>query len=188
MVSMINPDAKSLQVLAHPMRGQILDILSHEGPATGAMLGERLDLRSGSVSWHLQKLAEHGFVELVPDRGDGRERWFRSVFQGIAYQYAEAMEAGPEEAASVTAYSKSLMSVALVGATRFFDEDWSFEWRHATIFDNYDLILDPPALERFRDEFWSLGERYRVDPSTTADALHVTVTAQAYPRTAAAST
>ena len=180
-VDRVNPDAKSLRVLAHPMRSQILDILSREGPATGAMLGDRLDLRSGSISWHLQKLAEHGFVERVPDLGDGRERWFRSIFQGIAYQYAEAMEAGPEEAASVTAYAKSRMTVALVGATRFFDENWSFEWRHAAIFNNYDLVLDPPALEEFRGEFWSMVERYRGNPSITPDALHVTIAAQGYP-------
>jgi CubicO group peptidase (beta-lactamase class C family) len=36
------------------------------------MLAERLKVRSGTTSWHLQKLAEHGFIEEVRERGNLR--------------------------------------------------------------------------------------------------------------------
>jgi DNA-binding transcriptional ArsR family regulator len=177
----INPDAKSLQALAHPMRGLILDILRSDGPATGAALGRRLDLRAGSVSWHLQKLAEHGYVEIVPDRGRGRERWWRAAIHGVKMQYAEAMEAGVGEAAAATAFLKSDLSTTLLRALRFLDEDWDFDWRHATIFNSYELHLDPPALEQLREEFWALIGRYMQNPSTSPAARKVTVSAQGHP-------
>jgi hypothetical protein len=31
------------------------------------------------TSYHLRKLAEQGFVEKVPEKSDGRERWWRAL-------------------------------------------------------------------------------------------------------------
>src|SRR4030095_2278376 len=74
-------DGDALKALAHPLRMRLLAGLRYHGRATATMLGERLGESSGSTSYHLRVLAEHGFIEEVPGhaggRGRGRERWWR---------------------------------------------------------------------------------------------------------------
>ncbi|MFI1580183.1 ArsR/SmtB family transcription factor [Embleya sp. NPDC020630] len=72
-------DARSLRALAHPLRMRLLEMLRLDGPATGTHLAARVGESTGTVSWHLRHLAEHGFIEDAPDRGTRRERWWRAV-------------------------------------------------------------------------------------------------------------
>lgn len=176
----LNPDARSLRALAHPLRLQILDILRLEGPATATALADRLSVLPGSASWHLTKLAEHGYIEEVPELGNRRDRWWRSI--KVLLQYAEAMEAGPNQARSTTEFMITGLGQDLARAVAFLRQEWDFEWRHAAIFNNYDqLFLDPPTLEQLRSELWSLLGRYTQNPSTTPQASRVIFTMQAYP-------
>lgn len=82
-------DAAALKGLAHPLRVDILDSLTMAGPATASLLAERLSESSGATSYHLRQLARHGFVEEDPDRGKGRERWWRMVSGGVAVSATE---------------------------------------------------------------------------------------------------
>lgn len=70
-------DATVLRGLAHPLRGRLLDQLQYQGPATATILGERLGESSGSASYHLRQLSRYGFIEAVPGKSGGRERWWR---------------------------------------------------------------------------------------------------------------
>jgi DNA-binding transcriptional ArsR family regulator len=70
-------DVEALRVLAHPMRQRILRYLRQAGPATSTTLARDLGENSGIMSYHLRQLAEYGFVQEVPDRGQGRERWWQ---------------------------------------------------------------------------------------------------------------
>lgn len=72
-------DLEALRALAHPRRRRILNHLSARGPATSAELARELDLNTGATSYHLRELARHGFVEEIPDKARGRERWWRFV-------------------------------------------------------------------------------------------------------------
>src|SRR4051794_16627993 len=72
-------DARSLRGLAHPLRMRMLELLKLDGPATSTRLAERLGENTGTVSWHLRQLAEHGFIEEVVGRGTRRERWWQAV-------------------------------------------------------------------------------------------------------------
>ena len=120
----------------------------------------------GSASWHLSKLAEHGYIEEVPELGNRRDRWWRSI--KVLLQYAEAMEAGPDQARSTTEFMITGLGQDLARTVAFLRQEWDFEWRHAAIFNNYDqLFLDPPTLEQLRSELWSLLGRYTQNPSTT---------------------
>ncbi len=78
-------DLAALKALAHPRRQQMLDRLHRDGPATSATLARSLDLNTGATSYHLRELARHGFVEEVPDRAHGRERWWRAVQADIRF-------------------------------------------------------------------------------------------------------
>ena len=69
-------DGPVLKALAHPLRVQLLDILSQYGPQTASSIGKRVGESSGATSYHLRQLARHGLVREVTDRGSGRERWW----------------------------------------------------------------------------------------------------------------
>ncbi|GLK13303.1 helix-turn-helix domain-containing protein [Streptosporangium carneum] len=70
-------DPGRLKALAHPMRRLMLRHLSVHGPATSTTLGELLDAKTGTTSYHLRQLEKHGFIEEIPERSTGRERWWR---------------------------------------------------------------------------------------------------------------
>jgi DNA-binding transcriptional ArsR family regulator len=70
---------QTLRGLAHPLRVRILGLLREHGASTATRLAERLGQSSGATSYHLRQLAAYGFVEDVPGRGAGRERWWRTV-------------------------------------------------------------------------------------------------------------
>ncbi len=185
--ALLNPDARSLRGLAHPVRLQILDILRLEGPATATMLAQRLGVRTGSTSWHLHKLAEHGFIEEIPERGSRQERWWGAI--KVLVQYAEAMEASPDQARATTQFMITAFRYELEQIIRFLRQDWNFSWRHAAIFNKYDqLVLDPERLEQLRSELWELLSRYTQNPSTTPDARRVVFTMQGFPYRAESET
>jgi DNA-binding transcriptional ArsR family regulator len=73
-----NLELEAIRLLAHPLRQRIEREL-RRGPATATSLARALGENSGLTSYHLRKLAEHGFVEEVPELGHGRERWWRYV-------------------------------------------------------------------------------------------------------------
>jgi DNA-binding transcriptional ArsR family regulator len=58
---------------------QIVDALRNDGPSTATKLAGALGESSGSTSYHLRVLAEAGVIEEDPERGNGRERWWRRV-------------------------------------------------------------------------------------------------------------
>lgn len=72
-------DLEVLKALAFPRRQKIIAHLAAHGPATSATLARALDLNTGATSYHLRELARLGFVEEIPERARGRERWWRAV-------------------------------------------------------------------------------------------------------------
>ncbi|MDP5218830.1 helix-turn-helix domain-containing protein [Ruegeria sp. 2205SS24-7] len=97
-IAEIVPDTTALKALAHPERLRMLGLLRVEGPATSTSLAKRLGLNSGATSYHLRKLAEHGFIETAPELGNNRERWWRSKHDMTVFDASEksgdALEAG----------------------------------------------------------------------------------------------
>ena len=76
-------DAGSLKALAHPLRLALLEMLVTEGPQTASQAAVALDDSPSNCSWHLRKLAEHGFVRAAG--GNGRNRPWRAVSEGLAW-------------------------------------------------------------------------------------------------------
>lgn len=71
-------DPGRLRALAHPLRRQILHRLRVHGPATSTTIGAVLEANTGTTSYHLRQLEKHGFIEEIPERSAGRERWWRT--------------------------------------------------------------------------------------------------------------
>ncbi|MEZ2388862.1 ArsR/SmtB family transcription factor [bacterium RCC_150] len=69
-------DTASLKALAHPLRVQILEMLSRYGAQTACSLAELLNESSGATSYHLRQLAKFDFVREVEGKGTARERWW----------------------------------------------------------------------------------------------------------------
>jgi DNA-binding transcriptional ArsR family regulator len=70
---------EQMRAMVHPIRMRIIDALRDEGPATATRLATILGESSGATSYHVRVLAEAGVVEEDPERGNGRERWWRRV-------------------------------------------------------------------------------------------------------------
>ena len=81
-------DPAALKALAHPLRLELLDVLLLEGPRTATELGAELGSSPSNCSWHLRKLAEHGFVTEVPG-ATGRARPWQAAAAGLTWDEAD---------------------------------------------------------------------------------------------------
>lgn len=100
-------DPKDLKAVAHPLRMAMLETLTLHGPMTATQLGERLGESPSNCSWHLRKLAEHGFV-IEAEGGTGRQRPWQSAHTGMQWD-----EPGPDDDAEVSVVGKALTRILL---------------------------------------------------------------------------
>ncbi|MFZ4842944.1 ArsR/SmtB family transcription factor [Mycetocola saprophilus] len=85
-------DAAALRVLAHPTRVRLLALLREHGPQTAAHLATHIDEAPGTLSYHLGKLAEAGFIESAPEaRVDRRENWWRARHELTSWSDSEVL-------------------------------------------------------------------------------------------------
>ncbi|MBA2560797.1 MAG: helix-turn-helix transcriptional regulator [Propionibacteriales bacterium] len=76
--------AVEMTALAHPLRLDLLELLLTNGAMTASQAGRALSQNPSNVSWHLHKLADHGFVRQA-ERGPGRERPWKIVAESLAW-------------------------------------------------------------------------------------------------------
>ena len=81
-------DAESLKALAHPLRMDLLEMLALDGPRTATELAAVIGSSPSNCSWHLRKLAEHGFVTEVPG-ATGRARPWQAAPEGLSWNEGE---------------------------------------------------------------------------------------------------
>lgn len=87
-------DAKTMKAFAHPLRMAMYSYLTDQGSATATELAKALDESTGQTSYHLRQLEKHGLVEEDPDRGTGRERWWKPA--GFSLR-AELVQGDPSQ-------------------------------------------------------------------------------------------
>jgi DNA-binding transcriptional ArsR family regulator len=72
-------DPLAIRALAHPLRMDLLSVISRLGKATTAEAAREIGISHGLASHHLHQLAKYGFVEQVAGK-DHRERpWRRTA-------------------------------------------------------------------------------------------------------------
>ena len=98
-------------MLAHPLRLALLETLGSEGPLTASQVAARLGESPSNCSWHLRKLAEHGFVRAARG-GTGRNRPWRAVVQGL--DWGEPTETGGPAADASRGLAAEALSDLLV--------------------------------------------------------------------------
>jgi DNA-binding transcriptional ArsR family regulator len=76
-------EASVMRALAHPARIAILEHLFAGQSGTATELAEVCGLSPSATSYHLRALAKVNLIQEAPNRGDGRERVWRSAFSGF---------------------------------------------------------------------------------------------------------
>ncbi|WP_432741961.1 helix-turn-helix domain-containing protein [Streptomyces sp. JH002] len=80
-------DPRAFRALAHPLRLDLVELLSVAGPTTAAECARRLGSSQASCSFHLRQLAKYGFVEETrTDDPDQRKRFWRLVETDQAWE------------------------------------------------------------------------------------------------------
>ncbi|MDF3289704.1 ArsR/SmtB family transcription factor [Streptomyces silvisoli] len=177
-------DARSLRGLAHPLRMRIFELLSLDGPATATRLSERLGENTGTVSWHLRQLAEHGFIEEETWRGTRRERWWRRVAVPNELNTADFRD-DPDSRGALSVYLHELVQLHFNRVITYVNEDWDDAWRAAgTLADWSDLRLTASQLAALNAELAAVIARHTPAPDAepAPDALPVVVQLQSFPR------
>ncbi|GGR26709.1 winged helix-turn-helix domain-containing protein [Streptomyces netropsis] len=177
-------DARSLRGLAHPLRMAILEALSLDGPATATLLSRRLGESTGTVSWHLRHLAEHGYIEEETGRGTKRERWWRAVNDAKLLNPAEFRD-DPDTRDALAVYLHQLAQQFFSRTVTFLGEDWDGAWQQAATFSDWrDLRLTPAQLARLNQDLMAVVARHTPAPGEepASDALPVIVQIQSFPR------
>ncbi|QUQ65006.1 winged helix-turn-helix domain-containing protein [Kutzneria sp. CA-103260] len=175
----IRLDAKTLRALAHPLRIRLLGLLRAEGPATATGLAQRVGESSGTTSWHLRQLADHGFIEQDTERGNKRERWWKAAYESTGLRM-EDFRGDEESAGALSAYLYEIASGDYRRMTTFLAEDWGQEWRESFVMSDQNLPLTPDELKAMRTELHEVVDRYR-RPERRGDEI-VVAQIQAFPR------
>ena len=174
-------DAKSLLGLAHPLRVKIQDQLGLHGPATATQLAERLGESSGATSYHLRQLEKYGFVEEDPDRGSGRERWWRRVPGGISIAGHELRESeATRQATNLVLNEFNKGKHARIEQWRSTYHQWPREWVDASGEASLRFRLRPNELDELNNELEALLNRWIAKANRRSDDDLVDVEMQIY--------
>ncbi|WP_247828109.1 ArsR/SmtB family transcription factor [Arthrobacter antioxidans] len=164
-------DGAALKALAHPLRVQLLEVLSSYGPQTASSIGKRVGESSGATSYHLRQLARHGLVREV-ERGSARERWWERPRGSLTLSTPE-LEQDPttrEATRQVNRQFERGRSEALATFMASGSESIPPEWADAAVIAtmNAHLTVDQlAALARDMSEiFREKLDAYRSEPGT----------------------
>jgi DNA-binding transcriptional ArsR family regulator len=163
-------DAKGLRALAHPVRVQLVGLLRKHGPSTATRLAERLGVNSGTASYHLRQLGAAGFVEEDAERGNARERWWRSVHQATELNDRDLADREPE---ATLAYLQSVAATYTLRTQQTLNELQTMPraWRDTFDMSDWALRLTPEEAVALRQELRAVIARYRRDtPEAAASA------------------
>jgi DNA-binding transcriptional ArsR family regulator len=175
-------DARGLKALAHPLRVRMLGTLRSDGPATATQLAQRLGESTGTTSWHLRQLAEHGFIEEDPERGTKRDRWWRARTRYTQLAVADFAEQ-PELLDTLGIYLQSVLEQQFRRAADFIEHGDQYlpKWQDAATFSDWSLRLDPAGLQALNTELEAVIERHRgAEPVAGAEAVHLQLHAFPY--------
>lgn len=169
-------DARSMRVIAHPVRIRIMGILRKVGPQNSTSLADRLGLNTGATSYHLRQLADHGMIVEDTERGTGRERWWEIPTRSTRMIAKNLDEGALEESTNFLralslAYSEQMQRAIETYASE------PLEWRVATTFSDYGLRLSADEAGELLAELRSVLDRYRAydegPERTDVDQFHV---------------
>jgi DNA-binding transcriptional ArsR family regulator len=139
----------------------IVEQLSLSGPLTATELADRLDESPANCSWHLRKLAQHGFVEEA-EGGKGRQRPWRVPSIGFTWSDDEG-KASADERHAAEALSQVMLGRALdrLRESERRTPEQPEEWRRAAHTGSEVVAwLTADELQAMNDEIKAVLERH----------------------------
>lgn len=180
----IHLDTRRLKALAHPLRMRLLEFLRTYGPATATELARRAgETTSGTTSWHLRRLAEHGLVREVAEQHNGRERRWEAAHQRTSFDTATMLAPGNRVASVEFLHHVLDVQVQWIRAwlAQMYTEDRA--WVDAFAFHDRLLRLTPERLAALSAELRRVLDAYQDEAEEdAADARQVAVVLHAFPR------
>ena len=180
----VTPDPSALKALSHPVRLRMLGLLRSEGPSTASRLAERLGLNSGATSYHLRNLAQHGFVVDDPERGNGRDRWWRAAYQAIRTNNATASTTA-EGRDSIDAFVQAVAVAHTEALQRAVEERplLPAQWWRATSMSDWGLRLSADDAVELKAALEAVFESFsaRETDDDTDAAAHMVYQVHAFP-------
>ena len=178
----ITPDATAMRALAHPVRLRMLGLLRSDGPATATSLAQRLGLNSGATSYHLRQLAAHGFVVDDPERGTGRDRWWKAAHQSTLTDRSVAET--PEGREVVDAYAQAIAVVHTEMVQRAMEEapTLPLAWRGPSGLSDWHLRLPAERAQELMTAIYQLMGSWREAEEDAEGAAEFVVKLHAFPR------
>jgi DNA-binding transcriptional ArsR family regulator len=159
---------KRLRGLVHPIRIRLLWLLETDGPATASQLGRRIGHSSGVTSYHLRTLADLGFVEEDVERGDGRDRWWRTRYRSSGFTFRSPDDPGDPETVEVAEqYMRMVVTMQTERMVSFVDSLAGRLEELSTLpwgFDEYPIDVTYEEARALRNEVAALIRRYRREP------------------------
>lgn len=170
-------DLDALKVFTHPLRIRLYRALFTAREATASRLSEQVDEAVSLVSYHLRKMAAHGFIEEAPGHGsDGRERWWKvSAAHGFSFRSADFADR-PEGVAVLSQVTRQLLATRAERYERYLDQQaaWPREWTDASFSSEYMPRLTSDELQEMAEEIGALMRRW-IDRGRSAEETGDTV-------------
>ncbi|MGW1886612.1 ArsR/SmtB family transcription factor [Streptomyces sp. NPDC001970] len=169
-------DPRSLRGLAHPLRMRLLTALRHHGPATASQLADRLGESSGATSYHLRQLASYGFVEDDPERGKGRERWWKAAQQSLLFDESLYGDPDPQTRGAVNVFMHEVATMHAQELSTWLGtmRGWPDAWPKSADMSDFTLRLSPAQLRELNDKTHALIESYReVEPGEGSERVRI---------------
>lgn len=151
---------KQMRVLAHPLRLRVLGELRIGGPHTVGGLSDLVGEAPGTLSYHLGKLAEFGFVEEAPELAtDRREHWWRA-----AHEFTDMPDLDPDAPADVreagAAAHHQVVDMYAATLHRVVDQPAPMEWTAAGIHSDTIAFLTPDELSAASAELRAVLDKW----------------------------
>lgn len=148
-----------MRALAHPVRVQLLEELTREGPLTATEAAELIGESPANCSFHLRTLAKYGFVEEAPG-GSGRSRPWRRTSLGISLTMADE-----DTETSVAAHTLAAMNQERVlqrlRAWAMQEATAPLEWRTSAFADTFLCYLTPDELRGAEAAIYDIVAQYQ---------------------------
>ncbi|WP_405732164.1 helix-turn-helix domain-containing protein [Streptomyces sp. NBC_01537] len=164
-------DVKALKVFTHPLRIKLYRALHTARKATASQLAEQVDEAVSLVSYHLRKLAEHGFIVEAPgESSDGRERWWQpSSERGFSVRSSD-FAGQPEGAAVMSEMNRQVLATRYERYSRYLDQHgaWPQAWEDVAFSSEYMVRLTSEEMRQLADEMAALARRWQ-DRGRAAD-------------------
>jgi hypothetical protein len=173
-------DLAPLTVQAQPMRLRVDAQLRH-GPASSSTLARVLGQSIELTNLHLEQMAKHGFIEEMPERSDGQERWWCSA--RVELRFPPRKEQTAEMRALIDEINRINFAADMDDLMRSqLEEDGREAWESQAPYSRSVIHVTPCELEEFIEEYNKLLSRYeRPGGDTRTDARAVLTRLMAFP-------